>query len=458
MGASRRAAVIGVVAAVTVALAPARGFRIGYGSCNNQNLTQLMWDHVVDRNPDLWLWGGDNIYGDVRVKTVSGILELYQSDPEYLWNLHKQESILLFPATPEKLAYLYEKQKNHPGYQRLLRHLGPGKVLGIWDDHDFGLNDYGKYFEHKVESQREFLKFLDVPKDDPRWEQDGVYAFEDVAGNRVRVFLLDNRFHRDNYTEGNGDMLGDDQWEWLASGLDSSTADFNLLVSGIQVLPDFAPRTRFENWARLPQSRARLLELISGSSAQGVLLVSGDVHFAELLQADCTCTAGNESATFALPEITSSGMTHSWNTYPQPLPHFMQVAQAVLPFRYVLDGKIFLDLNFAEFDIELDNPNAKRFTAKILDQNGQVALEHTWPHNILKPNRPLSNCTCGPHSGRARAGPIESGILISVCAVLALLPVVGVLATLQMLCAFVCCRSCVRRRIAPAAGKHLKAD
>ena len=37
---------------------------IAFGSCSRQSLPQLMWPFVLDQSPDLWIWTGDNIYGD----------------------------------------------------------------------------------------------------------------------------------------------------------------------------------------------------------------------------------------------------------------------------------------------------------------------------------------------------------------------------------------------------------
>jgi alkaline phosphatase D len=96
-------------------------------------------------------------------------------------------------------------------------------------------------------------------------------------------------------------------------------------ISGIQVLPEF--RWQGENWARFPRARARLLNVLMNSGARGLLLASGDVHFAEISKGICRPVAkrgkggeearGRVSAARELWEVTSSGMTHSWQTYAQ---------------------------------------------------------------------------------------------------------------------------------------------
>jgi alkaline phosphatase D len=80
------------------------------------------------------------------------------------------------------------------------------------------------------------------------------------------------RYHRDDYKTLGGDFLGAAQWAWLERELTDSTAAFNVIVSGIQVLPTdrFFPA---ESWSRFPSQRERLLELILQSNAKGVILL-----------------------------------------------------------------------------------------------------------------------------------------------------------------------------------------
>ena len=70
-----------------------------------------------------------------------------------------------------------------------------------------------------------------------------------------------------------------------------------------------------------------MLNVLMNSGARGLLLASGDVHFAEISKGICRPVAkrgkggeearGRVSAARELWEVTSSGMTHSWQTYAQ---------------------------------------------------------------------------------------------------------------------------------------------
>lgn len=50
---------------------PARAItRIAFGSCAEQNKPQPIWDAVLAAQPQLFLFLGDNVYGDTRERAV----------------------------------------------------------------------------------------------------------------------------------------------------------------------------------------------------------------------------------------------------------------------------------------------------------------------------------------------------------------------------------------------------
>jgi len=117
--------------------------RIAFGSCAKQDQPQPIWESVVAMKPQLFLFIGDNIYGDTEDMAV-----LKQK-----WDLLGAQ----------------------PGYQKLKQTC---PVLATWDDHDYGANDAGADYAKKRESQQLFQDFFDVPKDSPRRKQEGVYHAE----------------------------------------------------------------------------------------------------------------------------------------------------------------------------------------------------------------------------------------------------------------------------------------
>ncbi len=50
-------------------------------------------------------------------------------------------------------------------------------MIGVWDDHDFGLNDGDHTFSKKDLQRDAFLDFIGEPKDTPRRLENGTAIF-----------------------------------------------------------------------------------------------------------------------------------------------------------------------------------------------------------------------------------------------------------------------------------------
>ena len=192
-------------------------------------------------------------------------------------------------------------------------------VLGTWDDHDYARNDGGIEFEYKKESQQLFLDFLEVPKNSDRRNREGIYdsrTIEYPNGKSVQIILLDTRYFRSALTsdptkkkryipQNHGTILGETQWNWLTQKLKNSKADFNIIVSSIQVLSN---QHGYEMWANMPHEVTRLEKTIAESGAEGVILLSGDRHIAELSRKSI-------GLKYPLIDFTSSGLTHVYEGF-----------------------------------------------------------------------------------------------------------------------------------------------
>mmetsp|Transcript_34459 Transcript_34459/g.109141 ORF Transcript_34459/g.109141 Transcript_34459/m.109141 type:complete len:456 (-) Transcript_34459:26-1393(-) len=342
--------------------------RVLFGSCNKAEWEQPLWEPILTLKPDLWIWGGDNIYGDVP-HSFGGF----------------------GAATPEHLRNLYTQQLAQPGYRQLLNSSVP--IVGTWDDHDFGLNDGDRRYPYRNGSQEAFLDFIGEAPGSPRRQQRGVYTAQLFdfgngvqSGRKVFVILMDMRYHRDPYGTPDGDFLGKDQWEWLENTLENSPADVHIIVSSLQFLADrtvAGKEVAGENWMRFPHARRRFLELLARQNVSAPIILSGDVHFAELDMG--ICKGGR------LLEVTSSGMTHSWGTtqpcHPNPVVDRlgaagMSLAMQVIPWRYQMvdastgAGQYTLDLNFGE--LEFDWP-ARLVNVSIRGVGGVVKLHQSFP-------------------------------------------------------------------------------
>lgn len=304
--------------------------RLAFGSCIDQTKPQPIWQAIQASKPDLFIFGGDNVYAS-----------------EQPWRL-------------EHLQHAYQQLNQSAGFAQL-RDTVPH--LAIWDDHDYGLNDGGADFPHKQASKDAFLSFWKVDAKDPRRTRDGLYhsVVFGPDGHKVQVILLDCRWFRSKLRETDvrnaagkerylpdadtaKTMLGASQWQWLAQQL-LQPADVRLIVSGVQVV---AEGHGWECWGNFPKEQARLLDLIRSTQAKGVVFLSGDRHIGAIYRQP-------RAGTYPLYEITSSGMTHAW---PQ--------AKEAGPNRL---GELVTQNHFATIDIDW---SARRLVVEIKSEQGHM--------------------------------------------------------------------------------------
>lgn len=302
--------------------------RIAFGSCSRHNADQPLWDAIVASDPDLWIWTGDIIYADTQDMDL--------------------------------MRALYALQRSRRDYGRLL---AACPVIGTWDDHDYGVNNGGREYPRRQRSQQLLLDFLAVSPEDPRRERAGVYTSHLLGppGHQARVILLDTRYHREE-PGPRTDVLGAEQMKWLEDELSGSDARVHIIVSSIQVIPQ---EHKYEKWANFPQARQQLFDLVRRSGAPGVLFLSGDRHIAEISRLDA------EAIGYPLYDVTSSGMTHSWDSFPGE------------PNRHRL-GKVFHELNYGllEIDWQADPP---MLDLQIRDRDNSIRLHQRVDLSLLAP-------------------------------------------------------------------------
>ena len=138
--------------------------KIAFGSCSHQNKKQPILETVVKQSPDLFIYLGDNIYGDTKDMKV----------------------------LQKKYGLLAAKKE----FQSLRANTC---VLSVWDDHDYGWNDAGKEYPFKQESKEIFMDFWKVPTDSPRRKHKGIYGSHlfKADGKSLQIILLDTRTFRD---------------------------------------------------------------------------------------------------------------------------------------------------------------------------------------------------------------------------------------------------------------------
>jgi len=256
-----------------------------FASCNDQNMEQPLWKPIIESKPNVFIWGGDNIYADTD--------------------------------DMKKMKADYNKIKTNPDYVTLSKRT---QIIGTWDDHDYGKNDAGSEWPLKAEAQDLFFDFIGIAEKNYRRNKEGVYysqLFHSLNGS-VNVILLDTRYFRsplkNNPEEGKryipwekgegGTILGDTQWKWLAKELEDEKPIFTVIVSSIQFLAD---EHDWEKWGNHPDEVEKMYQTLKNAKSKNILMLSGDRHLAEFSVAEV------EGLDYPLIDFTASGMT---KTYP----------------------------------------------------------------------------------------------------------------------------------------------
>ncbi len=304
--------------------------KIAFGSCASEKHGLPIFDLIVDYNPDLFIFLGDNIYGDTKDMDV--------------------------------MKAKYQKLASKSSFQNLKENI---PIIATWDDHDFGWNDAGKDYPFKEESKEIFLNFFEEPDSSSRRKHLGIYhSYEyEVGENKLQIILLDGRTFRDKlqpynnefsderrygfyrkdyapHTSIDSTLLGEKQWKWLEKQLEKP-ADIRIIGSGTQFGIEW---NGYEAWANFPHEQQRMKDLIKKTETDGVLFLTGDVHYSEISKL--------ETDFYPIYDFTSSGLSSTW--------HF------ATPNKNRIEGPI-MDNHFGLLTIDWDknDPNIKMETIDI---------------------------------------------------------------------------------------------
>lgn len=251
-----------------------RSFRIAVAACLLYAPGGPALEDILELEPDLMLWLGDNIYADT-------------------------EDMGQLRATYDLLGANWRFQALSAATE----------TMAVWDDHDYGWNNANATWPYRDASKAEFLRFWGAPPDDPRSTQPGVYSARTFGSGdeTIQVILLDNRYNLDPWDYAGIDperqVLGEVQWAWLKDRL-TEPARIRIIGSGVQVIQDYDIDTEWEGWGDSPLQRERLFRLIREMHVPGVVFVSGDMHFAELTRHP------DDAAALGYPtfDLTASGL------------------------------------------------------------------------------------------------------------------------------------------------------
>lgn len=317
---------------------------IAFGSCGHQNKPLTILEDIAALKPDYFVYLGDNIYGDTRDINV--------------------------------LRNKYRQLADNSSFQKLKANT---KILATWDDHDYGEDDAGKYYPMKNESKQIFLEFFEETKNSERFKHEGIYTsymFKKKC-KRIQLILLDNRTFRSNLRlfekgmskdtvfnyslqyipEENADstLLGIEQWAWLETQL-KKKADVRIIGSSTQFGISY---NGYEAWANFPKEREKMLDLIRKTKANGVVFISGDVHYGELSKLE-------NPGSYPIYDLTASGLTQSWHS--------------ATPNANRVEGPI-MENHFGMLDFDLKNNTIR---LQIVDRDKTLRINYSVKWDVLK--------------------------------------------------------------------------
>lgn len=206
--------------------------------------------HIDEQNPDIMLWLGDNVY---------------YREPDFY--------------SKPRMDYRYKDARNTPEMQPLL---ASAINLATWDDHDYGPNNSDRSYRMREKSLDIFKRYWANPGYGIK-NTDGV--FTKYKYSDVEFFFMDDRFHRapNKLMSDDKDFFGQAQLQWLMDSLVGSQATFKIVVVGNQVTNKM---NRHESMYSYGKEYNQLMEFLNRHNIPGVIFLSGDRHFTELLKTE----------------------------------------------------------------------------------------------------------------------------------------------------------------------------
>jgi len=141
----------------------------------------MIFKAIRNVEPDLFIWLGDAVYLDRGL--------------EKRWNWKTMGYDRIERGLLEK-KQIFEKTKYGDREYQKLRESVP--IIGVWDDHDFGMDNSGKDYKNKDVAKTLFLDFLDEPMNSARRiTHDGTNQDYYVTNQNIKVhiILLDVRYN-----------------------------------------------------------------------------------------------------------------------------------------------------------------------------------------------------------------------------------------------------------------------
>ena len=181
------------------------------------------------------------------------------------------------------LAVIRQKHRDYLRTPFLASLIARTPTVGVWDDHDFGLNNGNgvSFAAGKPNTLKAFVEYR--AHDQYGTGTEGVYHKVDLGV--MEVFMLDPRWFSQTAASPvdptQKTCFGSAQWQWLLDALKNSRAPFKVIGFG-EVWQD-KKNTETDDMFTYWYERDALLDYIRDQKIPGVVLQGGDIHLSRHL-------------------------------------------------------------------------------------------------------------------------------------------------------------------------------
>lgn len=170
----------------------------------------------------------------------------------------------------------YVKQRTHLKINRFLKN--GWSHYAIWDDHDYGPNNSLSDYSLKSSSLMLHQAFWPNPYHGLA-NDSGIYTH--FSQKEADFFLLDVRYHKTSLQADHRTLLGEKQLNWLLTSIKASKKPFKFIITGSQFVNDKSSHDAFHHYQ---EERQKIIDFIKDQKVSGVIFISGDKHYSELLK------------------------------------------------------------------------------------------------------------------------------------------------------------------------------
>ncbi|MCH2021750.1 MAG: alkaline phosphatase D family protein [Saprospiraceae bacterium] len=215
-----------------------------------------------------------------------GGADVRATDPNYeILNLNDYRMRLSHYKLDEDLLRLHQQQP----------------FICVWDDHETADNSWyggannhdaneGNWFDRKAQAIQAYYEWLPVRMPDPSVDTQRIYRRFNY-GNLIDLHMLDTRLQGreeqswSTATDPNRTILGMDQFNWLIHGMDTSSAQWQLIGQQVMMAPLRVNPLPFgqqyandDQWDGYEAERANLYDSLFAKNIENMVVLTGDIH------------------------------------------------------------------------------------------------------------------------------------------------------------------------------------